>query len=164
MVEDKDIEELNKIENPKDVMAMRSSCHHFAKSRKGENHGTVAFANLILVSNSPFEELPKDVSWTGFKKVLGDKNFITNLLTLEASSLSGFKARALKAYLMNDRFIPIKIAKVSVPAAKLATGADPQELESFEWPRSFLSRRCSRAWTGIWWLLTRRSRRRRSRL
>ena len=116
MVEDKDIEELKKIENPKDVMAM------------------VAAAVIILLS--PGKELPKDVSWTGFKKVLSDKNFITNLLTLEATTLSGFKARALKAYLMNDRFIPIKIAKVSVPAAKLAAWCflTLKNSDSFKWP------------------------------
>ncbi|GMH72813.1 hypothetical protein TL16_g06012 [Triparma laevis f. inornata] len=118
LVDDEDVAELRKIENPKDVMAM------------------VAAAVVILLS--PGKELPKDVSWAGFKKVLADKNFVTNLITLEASNLSGFKARALNAYLMNNRFIPYKIAKVSAPGAKLAAWCfvTLKNCDSFEWPES----------------------------
>ncbi|GMH77720.1 hypothetical protein TrST_g7571 [Triparma strigata] len=118
LIDDEDVTELRKIENPKDVMAM------------------VAAAVVILLS--PGKELPKDVSWAGFKKVLADKNFVTNLVTLEAANLSGFKARALNAYLMNNRFIPAKIAKVSVPGAKLAAWCfvTLKNCESFEWPES----------------------------
>jgi len=96
----RDLREIKKIENPKPEMAL------------------VGAAVLIMLSSG--KAVPKDVGWAAFKKVVGDKNFVTGLLTLDGNGVTGFKARALKGFLQNNKFIPAKIAGVNVGCGKLA--------------------------------------------
>jgi len=111
-----DLRAIKKIENPKPEMAL------------------VGAAVLIMMSSG--KAVPKDVGWGAFKKEVGDKNFVTRLLTLDGTEVTGFKARALKGFLQNNKFIPAKIAKVSVGCGKLAAWSFVvlSGVSEFEWP------------------------------
>ena len=90
----------------------------------------------VLIMLSPGRDIPKEVAWGSFKKEIKGNSFPGKIASLNSSNIKGFKARALKPFLQNDKFLPGRIANTSVGAAKLAAWAFValRGVPEFEWP------------------------------
>ena len=113
-----DLKALMKVENPRQEMSL------------------VGAAMMIMLSTG--KAVPKDVSWGGFKKEASSPNFITVLLTSDGGNIasSPFKARALRKFLVNDKFLPENVSQANVACGKLAawTFAVLRDVKDFDWP------------------------------
>ena len=117
---------------------------------KVELHSVLAIENpkkelelvgaAVLIMLSPGKDIPKDVSWAGFKKAIKGNSFHQKISALDSSAIRGFKARALKPFLQNDKFLPAKMASISLCCAKLASWAfvTLKSVPEFDWPESLL--------------------------